>query len=157
MNTKLKTQIHQRIQRVYLHLTRFFPPTEQYLHQLTRKDRPGVSIILPKLPRSTLEQGRQAFQAGQYSEALFYFSQAISENQQSAWAWHGKGDAFQLLGDYKKSLECYNEAIRLHPKRPIHQAGKANALKGLGFEDEYQLLRAEVLSVEPSLRWMLEK
>ena len=160
MSPKLKTRIHQRIQRVYLRLSRVFPPEDIFLQQLAKQDRPGLKISLPSIPHSfldSLERGREAFQNQQYSEALFHFSQAISENPQSAWAWHGKGDAFQLLGDYKRSLECYKQAIQLHPKRQIHHAGKANALRGLGFEDEYQKLRLEILSLDPSLQWMLEK
>ena len=157
MRTKLKTRIYQRIERVYLQLTLFFPPEDKFLQELAKKDRKGLKISLPIIPPSALERGRKAFQDQQYSEALFYFSQAISENPHSGWAWHGKGDAFQLLGDYKEALGCYTQAIKLHPKRQIHQAGKANALRGLGFEDEYKRLRSEILSFEPSLQWMLEK
>lgn len=157
MNSKRQKRITERIQRVYLRFSNSFSPEENVLHLLARADRPGLKISLPSIPKCALELGREAFQKKQYSEALFHFSKAISENPQSAWAWHGKGDALQLLGDYKKALECYEQAIQFHPERPIHQAGKANAIKGLGFEDEYKQLRSKVLSMEPSLGWMLEE
>lgn len=157
MNPNTRTKQQQRLRNLYVRLSRIFAPSESQLQKLSQKDRAGLKITLPVIPISNLERGRTAFQEAQYSEALFHFSQALQENPHSAWAWHGKGDALQLLGDYKEALKSYEQAIQMSPQRLIHQAGKANALRGLGLENEYQQLRAKVLSSDSSLLWMLEK
>ena len=107
MNPNTKTKLRLRLRIFYVRLSRIFAPSESQLQKLSQRDRAGLKITLPSIPISTLERGRTAFQEAQYSEALFHFSQALQENPHSAWAWHGKGDALQLLGDYKEALKSY--------------------------------------------------
>lgn len=145
---KLKNLVYQLLQ--------YSSPSENYLQRLAKKDRVGMKITLPTIIPSDLELGRKAFQDGRYGDALFHFSKETEKKPHFAWAWHGKGDAFQLLGDYKNALECYNKAISLQPQTTIHLAGKANALRGLQREEEYITCKELVLSRDSSLVWIFE-
>lgn len=141
----------------WLRITR---PSEALLARLARRDRPA-----PTRPRlgldAALNAGREAFQAGQYGEALHHFDQVLLGDPDAPWAWHGRGDALQLLGDPAGALDAYDHALASHPDRPhtelaLHQAGRSNALRALGHEPEAQLAWEQALSLDPSVRWMRE-
>ena len=142
------------LQRLFLSVLRRFRPSEQYLRELTKRDRPGLQIVLPKVPLSPLEKGRQLFTQKEYAEALHFFSVAIDEDPNNAWGWHGRGDALQLLGDYKGSLEAYEKAIHLQPHTALHFGGKSNALRGLQKYDLAKVAKQRALELDASLEWL---
>lgn len=89
-----------------------------------------------------------------FHQALEHFEASILQNDDNAWAWHGKGDAHQWLGDYKEARNAYEQASALSPTEGLHWGGRANAVYGL---KEYRLaedLRKRTLSLNPSLHWM---
>lgn len=85
------------------------PPTPEHLSGLSRKDRPGLRI---QVPDSQLTLGRQCLQTGHIEQALHHFEQAIADNSQDSWAWHGKGDSLQAKKDYINALKAYTMATR---------------------------------------------
>ena len=139
---------------IWAFLQKVFPPSAEHLHNLSRHDRPGMNIDIPE---SHLELGRKMLEAHNFQQALHHFEASILQNDDNAWAWHGKGDAHQWLGDYKESLHAYEQASARSPTEGLHWGGRANALYGL---KEYTIahdLRKRTLTLNPSLHWMFSK
>ena len=140
--------------QVILSLLQRFKPTDEQLRRLSRKDRPGLTITLPEVETSSLEKGRQAFYNGDYAEALFFFGQTTKEDPNNAWGWHGRGDALQLLRDYKGALQAYEHALSLQPNNALHLGGKANALLGLQRHHESEVAKQRALELDGSIKWL---
>jgi len=100
-----------------------------------------------------LEAGRSALRDGHYAEALIQFGLSIERDPNSTWAWHGRGDAFQLAEQPESALDAYDEAIRLESKNALSHCGRGNALESLGRLEEAQRAWANALSLEPGLDW----
>ena len=134
-------------------------PSEDLLSSLARADRPGLrdldaSATAAERAEAAIFSGRAAFEAGQHAEALHHFSHALSLAPTSAWAWHGRGDALQLLGQPEGALAAYQKASELAPETGLHRAGAANALSAIGRLDEAETAWSEALARDPSLQWM---
>ena len=139
---------------IWAFIQKVFPPTPEHLHNLSRHDRPGMDITLPK---TQLELGRKMLEAHNFQQALQHFEASILQNDDNAWAWHGKGDAHQWLGDYKESLHAYEQASARNPTEGLHWGGRANALYGLREYTVAQDLRKRTLTLDPALQWMFSK
>lgn len=106
-------------------------PSDATLSRLARRDRPGMSIPLPAGTVDALRAGRAAFEAGHYGDALHHFGVILEHDPEHPWAWHGRGDALQLMGSYQAALAAYTTAAALQPDEPLHRAGIANAQRAL--------------------------
>ena len=111
-------------------------PGEATLSALARQDRPGLDIVLPPSTVDRLESGRRAFAEGRHADALHLFGQILREDPDHAWAWHGRGDALQLLGAHADARAAYLRAAALQPDEALHRAGVANAERGLAADGE---------------------
>ena len=131
-------------------------PTEDLLAELAQTDRRAAAPVAPIRPTvaGQIRAGRRALDAGQLAEAAHHFGQAIELNPEATWAWHGRGDALQRLGDPAGALVAYTRAAELSPETGLHQGGRANALAALGRVDEAERSWAEALRLDPSLTWM---
>jgi len=87
-------------------------------------------------------------------EALHHFGQAVQLNPEARWAWHGRGDALQLMGEHKDAEAAYAMAVSLKPECGLHHAGRSNALRGLGRSDEAAEIWDQALRLDPELVWM---
>lgn len=139
---------------IWAFIQKVFPPSSEHLQDLSRHDRPGMNIELPK---SHLELGRALLEQHNFQQALLNFEASILQNDDNAWAWHGKGDAHQWLGDYKESLHAYEQASARSPTEGLHWGGRANALYGLKEYTIAQDLRKRTLTLNPTLQWMFSK
>ena len=140
-----------RIARV---LGRLLPrPDEEELEALARVDR-GPRPEGHALPLPDLDRARRALAEGRYGEALHQFGALIALDADNAWAWHGRGDALQWMGQPGHALEAYGRASELAPGVGLHLAGQANALAALGRSAEAQQAWTEALRLDPSLTWM---
>ena len=151
--------LSSRFSRKLLSLLRFFPPSELDLHTLSKKDRPGVDLTLPQDFQGSdpaIELGRQALNTKDYHLALHHFNKALAKNAQNRWAWHGKGDACQLLGDYKDAYIAYQAASQLDPQCALHFGGLSNALKGMGLIERSEVMKQHALKLDSSLQWMFQ-
>ncbi|MEC7987167.1 MAG: tetratricopeptide repeat protein [Myxococcota bacterium] len=137
-------------------LRRLPPPQEQVLRELTSNDRKGPSFSV-SIATSPLEEGRRHFEQGNWMEALAMFHLATQKNSQDHWAWHGKGDAFQLLGDYENAQAAYEKAIELSSSTALHYGALSNALKEQRLLDEADAVWKKALEMDPSLTWMRSK
>ena len=145
---KLKNLVYQLLQ--------YSSPSENYLQRLAKKDRVGMKITLPTIIPSDLELGRKAFQDGRYGDALFHFSKETEKKPHFAWAWHGKGDAFLGLGDYKKASAAFEQASVLNPTEGLHWGGRANAERGLGHHQRAFDYKTKTLLLNPDYHWMFK-
>lgn len=140
--------------KIWTFIQKVFPPTAAHLHNLSRRDRPGMDIQLPK---SDLLLGREMLKQQNFQQALAYFEASILQNDDNAWAWHGKGDAHQWLGDYKESLNAYEQASARSPTEGLHWGGRANALYGMKEYTAAYDLRQRTLILNPTLQWMFSE
>lgn len=127
-------------------------PGEALLSRLAAADRPGLRRDPDRWSGATsaelhIASGRAAFSAGQYAEALHRFGAALALAPEAAWAWHGRGDALQLLGRYEDALDAYDRAAALAPTTGLHEAGRANALAALGRTEEADVARARATAL----------
>lgn len=131
-------------------------PSEALLAELARADRPGAASPGGAVdgPEQGIAAGRRAFEAGHYAEALHLMGAVLERWPDAAWAWHGRGDALQLLGDPEGALRAYDEAVARAPETGLHHAGRANALRSLGRALQEEAAWQAALGRDPSLTWM---
>ena len=140
-------------------LGRLLPrPSDEALTALARADRPSPAVWVPTAAElgvvDLLAEGRAALGRGEPAEALHLFGQLLALRGDHAWAWHGRGDALQLLGDPAEARAAYARAAALQPREGLHRLGLANALDALG---EAELAASETragLALDPRLTWM---
>lgn len=140
-------------------LGRLLPrPGDAALHRLAQADRPAPPVRVPTPTElgifDHLGDGRAALAAGRPGEALHHFGLLIEQQDDHPWAWHGRGDALQLLGEHGPALEAYTRAAALQPQTGIHELGRANALEGLGHQELADAATRRGLALDPSLVWM---
>ena len=129
-------------------------PNERELHRLAGHT-PERHTVNPTLAAADhIQQGRAALESDALGEALHHFGQAIADQPDARWAWHGRGDALQLSGQPAQAQLAYEHAISLDPKCGIHHAGRANALGALGQQADAQSAWDTALKLDPSLTWM---
>ena len=133
-------------------LQRFAHPSEKKLAQLSQENRRLHNFF--HSPLSTVELGRIKIKQGHYHQALTIFEQCIERNDKNEWAWHGKGDAHQFLGQYKNAEIAYTRATKLAPNHALHWGGLANALFGLGRTTEATKIWEKTQKIDPTLGWM---
>jgi Flp pilus assembly protein TadD len=134
-------------------------PSDELLTELARKDRPGPAIETdsPILKASGhIQRGQAAFDSEHYAEALHCFSEAIRLAPEAPWAWHGRGDALQLVGQYDGALKAYERACELAPNTGLHHAGRANSLNSIGRIKEADKAWESALKLDSELLWMRE-
>ena len=145
----LKTQISQWVSFILRHIA---PPSEKKMSALAQRDRIRHNFFAT--PTSSVELGRQKIEKGQYTQALAIFEDCITRQPDNVWAWHGKGDSFQFLGEYKNAEESYRKATILAPDHALHWGGLANALFGQGKSEEATKIWNKTKKLDPSLVWM---
>ena len=135
-------------------------PSDALLTALASQDRPGASEVHrdPPLVQAShhIQQGQAAFSNGAYGEALHHFGVAIEHAPEAAWAWHGRGDALQLSGQYAAALAAYDKATAIDDSCGLHHAGRANALAALERKNEANEAWEHALDRDSSLAWMRE-
>ncbi len=133
-------------------------PSEAALHRLARADRPAPPVRVPTAAElgivDHLGDGRAALADGRPGDALHHFGQLLETAPDHAWAWHGRGDALQLLGDHDGALAAYRRAAARQPTTGIHRLGAANALAALGQTAAADDETRAGLALDPSLTWM---
>jgi tetratricopeptide (TPR) repeat protein len=53
----------------------------------------------------------------QYDSALYYFNKAVNYDSTLTPGWINMGMAYRQLGEYKKSMDCYQKVLDLEPKQ----------------------------------------
>ena len=133
-------------------------PDDDALERLARADR-GPRPELPRpegvsVPPGGIDAARAALDRGELAEALHLFGEILAVDERAAWAWHGRGDALQLMGAWQDALAAYERATELQPRVGLHHGGRANALKSLGRVEEAEAAWTEALRLDPGLEWM---
>ena len=129
------------------------PPQEEQLRSLSSKDRKAHSFSVSEYS-SPLNEGRKQLSEGNWMEALAQFHLAVQKNSKNNWAWHGKGDAFQFLGDYPQAQNAYEQALLLSPQTGIHYGGLSNSLRAQNKIQKAEEIWKKALELDPSLTWM---
>ncbi|MCB9759182.1 MAG: tetratricopeptide repeat protein [Alphaproteobacteria bacterium] len=133
----------------------FGRPDEALLNRLTGRAKGGLAPAEGQGSQA-LVAGRRALEDGRYAEALHQFGLAVERAPQDPWPHHGRGDAFQLLGDHARALEAYEAALGLAPDLALPHNGRGNALAALGRLDEARSAWARALELDPALPWPRE-
>ncbi|MFA5366970.1 MAG: tetratricopeptide repeat protein [Dehalococcoidia bacterium] len=63
--------------------------------------------------------GMETYDGGNYSGAVYYFSQSISLNPDSAFTYVWRGDAYFRLGEMDNALADFNQSIELEPDNAV--------------------------------------
>lgn len=136
-------------------------PSDALLTRLARKARPSPPVPVPTAEElgviDHLSEGRRALSAGMHAEALFHFGERLDSGPDpadAAWAWHGRGDALQLMDQPEPALDAYVRACALQPHTGLHHLGRANALEALGHHEQADAATREGLRLDPTLTWM---
>ena len=137
----------------------FGRPSDELLTRLARVARPSPPIVVPSAADlgiiDHLDEGRRALSGGLYAEALFHFRERLTQTDETdSWAWHGRGDALQLLKQPDDALAAYDRAVALQPNQGLHHMGRANALESVGRGNEADAATRQALSLDASLTWM---
>lgn len=131
-------------------------PDDGLLTELTGRQRGGGPE--PGLGRAAaaLAEGRRALTERRFAEALHLFATAAELDPADPWAWHGRGDAFQLSGDHASALQAYQEALERAPGLALAWNGVGNAQEGLGRPEAAEAAWRRSLELDPSLSWPSE-
>ncbi len=154
----------RRLDRWTLRLARLMSPvvgrpTDALLVRLARVARPSPPIEVPSAADlgiiDHLDEGRRALSGGLHAEALFHFRERLRETGDAdPWAWHGRGDALQLLAQPEDALNAYDRAVALQAGQGLHHMGRANALESLGRSAQADAATRRALVLDPTLTWV---
>ena len=61
-------------------------------------------------------KGKNFLEDGKFEEALSFFEQALTLNQNDPELWNHKGVTLRSLGRYTEALECFNKSLQLDPR-----------------------------------------
>ena len=62
------------------------------------------------------KRGKTLLEEGKFEDALSYFEQALTLDQNNADLWNDKGVALRSLGRYQEALECFNKSLEIEPR-----------------------------------------
>ena len=127
-------------------------PSENRLHNLSSRRRKADSFFAHTPSR--LETARYLLSIQQYEKALALCSAITKKNPSHHWAWHGQGDAYQLMKKYREAEISYREACSIQPEIALHWGGLANSLHGQEKTREADMVWRKALRLDPSLIWM---
>ena len=131
-------------------------PSDGTLTALARQDRPAPPIRVPTPAElgivDHLEEGRRAFTRRRYGEALHHFGQLLETAPDHPWAWHGRGDALQLMGEHEAAGEAYRKAATIQPQEALHLLGLANAYESLNQAEDAVEARQQAAALSPPRR-----
>lgn len=153
----IQNWLHNKLHPILL---RKFTPSEGHLQRLAEKHRnirkfSTPTLLVEEYPEDTVAQlvlkGRLYLERKQTTEAIMCFEKAISHNARHNWAWHGKGDAHQMVGQYQDASVAYTQAMELAPQEAYHIAGLANAKHALGMHNLAQTLRNQAVQLSPDI------
>lgn len=102
------------------------------------------------------QQGNEAFQRGDYHEAVRVFSLAIDADPTHHVLWSNRSAARASLREYGLALTDAEEAIRLAPSWAKGHGRKAAALAGMGDCEKAKEAYEEALRLEPGSVQMLQ-
>jgi tetratricopeptide (TPR) repeat protein len=121
----------------------------------------------PRMASTSYDRGSEALKKGDADSAIAHYTAAISDNENSASAYAGRGAAKRLKGDFTGALSDLNRSIELDPKiqSPYYtrawvnlilnngSAAYADAAKVLSFnESNYLVFPSHVLIAYFGLR-----
>ena len=125
-------------------------PNDEFLSEASGRKRGGEDQLSPI---EALEAGRRALAEEAYAEALIQFGLAIERQDDLVWAWHGRGDAFQLAGQAASALASYDKALDLEPENALALLGRGNAHEQLGHIEAAVEAWETALALDPGLEW----
>ena len=100
-------------------------------HQLTANRKAGPSS--PTFSAlAWFQVGLQAYEAGEYEEALKAFHESVRLKPDDASVWYNLGHTYDDLDQYGQAIKAYQEAIRLKPDDVVdwYNLGVAYSLQG---------------------------
>jgi len=108
---------------------------------------PTLSISIAKV-EDDYSLGLQSMNAGDYEQAIEYFTLATGVEEQSAWAYLGRAFAYERLGQPEAAIEDYTTALEVSPPdaKIYHSRGNVYTTSGqydLAIEDYEQALALE--------------
>jgi tetratricopeptide (TPR) repeat protein len=80
-----------------------------------------ISVMLlscSTVPFHEADQAQSLSDAGQYQQAIPWYSRSINLDPYNTDAYLGRGYAYEKLGEYQKALDDYSQVIALKPKDP---------------------------------------
>jgi len=77
-------------------------------------------------------KARKKYEAGQYADAVYWYTRVISVDAKDAEIYSERGVAFYHLGDLKQSLADLNRARDLEPENPYRYASRAYIRDAMG-------------------------
>lgn len=95
-------------------------------------------------------KGNEAFKAGQFTQAVDFFSQAIAVDGSNHVLYSNRSAAYASLQDFSKALDDANKAIEIKPDWPKGYSRKGAALHGLKDFDECIGAFKKGLELDPS-------
>lgn len=125
-------------------------PTDSELSAQSGRTRGGDDAFTAV---DALEAGRRALADNNFAEALVQFGLAVERDEESAWAWHGRGDALLMAGEPSEALAAFDKALALDTKSSLAHLGRGNALVRLQKNDEAKAAWRSSLELDPNLEW----
>ena len=63
-----------------------------------------------------VQKGNIFLKDGKFDDALTFFEQALSLNQDNPDLWNYKGIALRSLGRYEEAMDCFNKSLEIEPR-----------------------------------------
>ncbi|MDR2151617.1 MAG: tetratricopeptide repeat protein [Helicobacteraceae bacterium] len=112
----------------------------------------AINAINVRLGASAVfNDGKSAFERGDFRQALINFDELIKTYPNNAEAYYNRGLAYYNLGDHKKAIADYDRAIKIDPKYANAYVNRGLAYYNLG---EYKKALADsnrAIKIDPNL------
>lgn len=96
-----------------------------------------------------IDKGLNAYQSGEYKEALEYYNKALEIDLNSGEAWFRKGMTVGVLGNLEEAIRCHEEALKIAPDFIDALFAKGMALGNLGKFEESIECYDKLLELDP--------
>ena len=120
-----KENIRESLKRIYgITEDMLFPDFDGFARQYSQ----DVAYTQPTSTTQYSERADEAFQRGEYEEAISDYNRAIELNQNDAAAYYNRGTARYHLGQYETAINDFDQATHINPNdaRTYNNRGLAN-------------------------------
>ncbi len=96
-----------------------------------------------------LDKANKFFNEYAYQDAVDAFGKAMELDPKNVYAYHGRGDAYSILGNHQQAIADFTRAIELDPKDVSGYTSRADAYQELGDYEQAAANYSKAIELDP--------